>query len=79
MRLGHDIYFDPLAACSHELHDTFSKEQCLRKRSNGAEHAALYAKGHAASSGYGLIGEGDYSGHLASSLARPRAFPFAGH
>ena len=25
-----------------------------------------------------LISEGDYSGHLASSLMRPRAFPFAG-
>src|SRR6266566_3804073 len=40
------------AACSHELHDTFSKEQCLQKRSNGAGHAALHPNGHAASSGY---------------------------
>jgi hypothetical protein len=74
MRLGCDIRFDLLAACSHELDDTFSKEQCLRKRSNGG-HAVLRANGHAASSGYGLIGEGDYSRHLASSLTQH--FPFA--
>jgi hypothetical protein len=39
-------------------------------------HAVLQANGHAASSGYGLIGEGDYSRHLAFSLTQH--FPFAG-
>jgi hypothetical protein len=36
-QLEQDIHFDALAACSRELrNDTFSKEQCLRERSNGA-------------------------------------------
>jgi hypothetical protein len=29
LRVGHDIHFGPFAACGHDLHGTFSKEQRL--------------------------------------------------